>query len=92
MSLNLCKVILLIFATLVGTSDSFRFSQSTKHARSLVCRATETAAEAVKPLTRDVTADFLRSLRLFDQNGDKKELGSLMGADKSVVVFLRHLG
>jgi hypothetical protein len=93
MTINMCNVILLIIvSTLVSKSDSFRLLPTAGHSRSVICRATQTAAETAKPLTRDVTSDMLRSLKLFDQNGDKRELGSLMGADKSVVVFLRHLG
>lgn len=93
MTICLYNVILLIIvSTLIGKSDSFRLSPSSRHSRSVVCHASKMNAETAKPLTRDVTADLLRSLTLFDQNGDKKELGSLMGADKSVVIFLRHLG
>lgn len=43
-------------------------------------------------MTSEVTPALLKSLQLFDQYGEKKELGLLMGDDKSVVVFLRHLG
>lgn len=40
----------------------------------------------------DVSANLVKSLELFDKDGTQKKLGSLMGDDKSVVVFLRHLG
>jgi hypothetical protein len=49
-------------------------------------------ATAVKPITADITSSTLRELNLFDQYGFPKRLGDLMGTDKSVVVFLRHLG
>jgi hypothetical protein len=35
---------------------------------------------------------MIRALELFDAAGMKQDLGSIMGEDKSVVVFLRHLG
>jgi len=42
----------------------------------------------------DVTVDvnLLQNLVLNDANGNKKKLGTVMGKDKSVVIFLRHLG
>ena len=93
MSIKIFNVILLILvSTLVDKGNSFRLLSIARNTRSVVCHGTQAAAETAKPLTRDVTPDLLRSLKLFDQDGDKRELGSLMGADKSVVVFLRHLG
>lgn len=49
-------------------------------------------ATTVKPITADITVATLQELNLFDQYGFPKRLGDLMGPDKSVVVFLRHLG
>ena len=41
---------------------------------------------------RTVTASLLRNLELTDYTGKKKTIGSVVGNNKSVVVFLRHLG
>jgi len=41
---------------------------------------------------KPVSPDILRSLLLTSANWEKKYLGELMGKQKSVVIFLRHLG
>ena len=81
-------LLLVLLGTLTGNSDALRAQNNGKLSRSVACRSLATE----KPLTKDVTPESLRSLKLFDQFGVKRELGSLMGKEKSVVVFLRHLG
>ena len=40
----------------------------------------------------DVSPDLLRSLNVINVNGEQVKLGTVMGQEKSVVIFLRHLG
>lgn len=77
-----------ILSLLVATSNAFSVTRQHRFTRSLVAQATTIP----KPLTSEVSAVLLRSLELFDQDGAKKDLDSLMGDGKSVVIFLRHLG
>ena len=80
---------LLIILCLLGSRcEAFGILQKTRFSRSTSLRSTMTP----KIMTSEVTPALLKSLQLFDQYGEKKELGLLMGDDKSVVVFLRHLG
>jgi hypothetical protein len=41
---------------------------------------------------QEISTAVLRGLELTDYQGNSKMVGDLMGPDKSVVVFLRHLG
>ena len=78
----------LLLCLLGSRCEAFGLLQKTRFSRSTSLLSTITP----KIQTSEVTPDLLKSLTLFDQYGDKKELGLLMGDDKSVVVFLRHLG
>jgi hypothetical protein len=80
--------LLLTMLSFLACTYAFNSIIPSRFSRSMVTHA----SVVPKPLTSDVSAVLLRSLELFDQNGMKQYLGSLMGDDKSVVVFLRHLG
>ena len=41
---------------------------------------------------KEVSAVTLKNLILTDYKGEKRRIGDLINKDKSVVVFLRHLG
>ena len=78
----------LLLCLLGSRCEAFGLLQKTRFSRSTNLRSTITP----KIQTSEVTPALLKSLQLFDQYGEKKELGLLMGDEKSVVVFLRHLG
>lgn len=60
----------------------------------LVCDEDECALPPSGVMMNDVmvTADTLRSMDLADSMGARRVSGEFLGDDKSVVVFLRHLG
>jgi hypothetical protein len=47
---------------------------------------------AVKVGDKMVTGNTFRELELLDLYGTKRSINEVMGPDKSVVIFLRHLG
>ena len=49
-------------------------------------------ATSIKPELTDLSVSTLRSMNLYDQDGNVQNLGEKMGNDRAVVVFLRHLG
>ena len=81
-------LLLTILSVLVITTNAFSSTKSPRFSRSIISFVTTTQ----KPVTSEVRPVQLRALELFDQNGAKKEVDSLMGDGKSVVIFLRHLG
>jgi len=80
-------LLLMMFMCLSNIVNSFNAVKSSRFTRSIIRASTE-----LSPKTSDVTAPMIRALELFDAAGMKQDLGSVMGDDKSVVVFLRHLG
>ena len=81
-------LLLTILSVLVITTNAFSSTKNPRFSRSIISFATTTQ----KPVTSEIRPAQLRALELFDQNGAKKEVDSLMGDGKSVVIFLRHLG
>ena len=81
-------LLLTILAVLLSTTNAFSSTKNPRFSRSV----TSFATTIQKPVTSEISPVQLRALELFDQNGAKKEVDSLMGDGKSVVIFLRHLG
>lgn len=88
MMANSVGLLLAILSLLACTTHAFNSMKGSRFTRSMIAHV----STIPRPLTSDVSPELLRSLELFDPNGIKKDLGSLMGDEKSVVVFLRHLG
>ena len=85
----MCAALLLtILSLLVSTTNAFSSLKGSRFSRSM----SKFATTIPKPITSEISPVQLRSLELFDQNGAKKTVDSLMGDGKSVVIFLRHLG
>jgi hypothetical protein len=80
-------LLFMMFMCLGNIVHSFNVVKSSRFTRTITRATTD-----LRPQTSDVTAPMIRALELFDAAGMKQDLGSIMGADKSVVVFLRHLG
>ena len=55
-------------------------------------RAMNLQATTTKPEITDLSVSTLRNMNLYDADGNVQNLGEKMGKDRSVVVFLRHLG
>ena len=92
-------LLLLTTRTLSLYSNKIRYSSLLLKPSSLLLKsstsllASSTSLSTTK-VVGDVTVDvnLLQNLVLNDANGNKKKLGTVMGKDKSVVIFLRHLG
>jgi hypothetical protein len=89
----------LLFSIMAGVFSIVKSFVQPNNIRSMATRAIMSSsrlqaetASTTKPITADITSSTLQSLDLYDQYGFPKRLGDLMGPDKSVVVFLRHLG
>ena len=83
------QAILLAYLLVCSGSFSVRSRQWTRGTR---LHAMTNADGSVTIGNKLVTASILKNLELTDYEGKKRQVGSLTGEDKSVVVFLRHLG
>ena len=97
MMILLMMLLLLTTRTLSLYSNKIRYSSLLLKPSSLLKSSTSLLASSTSLSTKvvgDVTVDvnLLQNLVLNDANGNKKKLGTVMGKDKSVVIFLRHLG
>lgn len=81
---------LLVFITTSVFAFQAPFSLSAQ--RCALPTTTFATTEAVTIGGKTVTAKLLKSFSLTNADGGKTKVGDLTGQDKSVVVFLRHLG
>lgn len=70
---------------------NFRDNDPLKNSESIDCGCEGPVREASIGTTK-VSAAKIRSLNLIGYDGKLNSIGTVMGSDKSVVVFLRHLG
>jgi hypothetical protein len=85
------KVIDVIALLIVTTTLVFGF-QTPLSQRLMSTTFATTTSDAVTIGGKTVTAKLLKSFTLTNTDGGKTRIGDLTGQDKSVVVFLRHLG
>ena len=75
--------------TFVDVSEGFTASQSTRSWKGVGCRASIVADDKID---EKELVSKLRSSMVTNVNNELVSLGNVMGSEKSVVVFLRHLG
>lgn len=69
-----------------------KFSISIRNRLKMTSEICDCNSVTMKGTQKSVSATAFREMILTDLNSDPKKLGDIMGNDKSVVVFLRHLG
>ncbi len=74
------------------TSKFALHASTTKEEEATACEVSEDAVPLADLSKQKGSASLLRSSVLTDVNGDFVSLGGMMGNQKSVVVFLRHMG
>lgn len=81
---------LVLILALLSLSSAFTPIRPMRRTTSLRVSIPNEPVQLDSPL--DVSAELLRSLTVINVKGEQVKLGTVMGQEKSVVIFLRHLG
>lgn len=83
-------LVLAIINAFMGTSFSSTSIQKSHHIQSRSKLFSTVSKKSIS--NKEVSAVTLKNLILTDYNGEKRRISDLIKKDKSVIVFLRHLG